>query len=458
MATVKTIKTENLVELLDSGSFKKLRRILNQMHPADLMDFLETLEVSQALLVFRMLSKDNALHTFAMLNSSMQQDIINSITDAEVQAIIDNLWVDDTVDMLEEMPANLVKKVLSNSAPETRALINQYLAYPENSVGSIMTAEFIEFRADQTVRQALEILRKTSSYVETIYTCFITDNTRVLEGYLELDTLLLADDDSILSELITGEIIKAHTTLDKEEAARLLMKYDLISLPVVDKENRLVGIVTIDDAIDVIIDEDTKDIEKMAAIIPSEIPYIETEPFRLALNRLPWLAVSLLTNVVVSKVFDLYTPVYAAFPILVSFIPMLMGTGGNAGSQTSTIIIRGLAIGELSFKDFWKIFFKELGVSVMIGGILGVFSFLRILLIGSNNMAVAFMVAVSIFASITIGKIVGAIFPLVAQKLRFDPALMAAPLVTTVVDVLIIILFFSIAQFFIAAQLLNGGL
>ena len=449
--------TKNLLEMIDKGNLKGLHKALYELHDIEVAEFLQILETKHILIVFRMLPKDNAVLTFSLLNPETQQKIIHSITDAEIQHIINDLWVDEAVDMLEEMPANLVKKVLRNSSPEIRKLINQYLAYPEDSVGSIMTAEFIEFTKYVTVGEALSSLRDTNQTVETIYTCFITDETRVLLGFVELKDLLLSDDDLLISELIPGNIIKATTTMDKEESADLMRKYDLISLPVVDKENRLVGIVTIDDAFDVIIEEDTEDIEKMAAMTPSEKPYIQTNSFRLAMNRLPWLIVSWLTNVVVTKVFDFYSPVYAAMPILVSYIPMLMGTGGNAGSQTSTIVIRGIALNELSFSDFWKIIIKECGVSALVGATLGIISFIRIYMSGADNFGLALIVAISIFCSIAVGKIVGAILPLVAKKLKFDPALMASPLVSTVVDILIIVLFFSIAQVFFAGQI-QGGL
>ena len=437
---------QQLRDLLDRNDLRALHNILRGAAAVDIADFLQELSKEQALLVFRMLNKEQALHVFSHLDDDVQQSIIISITDKEVAAIVNDLWVDDIVDMLEEMPATLVKKVLRNSTPEARGLINQYFHYPENSAGRIMTAEFVDLKKDMTVAQALARLKDVDHVTETIYTCFVTDETRILNGVLPLKNLLLARDDQLVGELISSAPMYTVTTTDQEEAAQLMVKYHLLSLPVVDAENRLVGIITVDDAMDVLIEEATEDFEKMAAIRPSDTPYAKTSSFALARNRFPWLVVSLLTNIIISFVVDVYSPVYVAMPILVSFMPMLMGTGGNAGSQTSTLIIRGMALGEITFSDFWKVIWKEIRVCLVLGLALGAINFVRIVIFEPGQTALAAVVSVSLVCGIFAGKTTGAALPLLAKAVRIDPALMASPLITTIVDVLAVAVFFSLSQ------------
>lgn len=436
----------NLLDILERNNLIALHKILKKANAVDIADFLQELSDEQALLVFRMLNKENALHVFSHLDDDMQHRIINAITDKEVAAIINDLWVDDAVDMLEEMPATLVRKVLQNSSPEARGLINQYLHYPENSAGRIMTAEYMDLKKSMTVAEALSHLKKVSHLTETIYTCFITDETRVLEGVLSLKDILLARDDQLVSELLLENPIYTTTTADQEEAAQLMLKYHLISMPVVDAEKRLVGIVTIDDAVDVLIEEDTEDFEKMAAMRPSDTPYVKTSVFSLAFNRFPWLLVSLATNIIISFVVDIYSPVYVAMPILVGFMPMLMGTGGNAGSQTSTLVIRGMAVGEIQYNDFFRVIWKELRVCLVLGLSLGVINFLRIAIFEPGQMMLALVVSLSLICGMFVGKLTGASLPMLAKALRFDPALMASPLITTIVDILAVSAFFTLAQ------------
>ena len=437
---------EQLEDMIDNKRLAALRNSLKEMNAVDIAEFMEELPIEQALLVFRMLNKDAALHAFSHFDDEMQQGIISAITDQEVAVLMKNLWMDDTVDMLEEMPAMLVKKVLRNSSREAREQINQYFNYPESSAGRTMTAEYVDLKKSMTVGDALLRVKQFGQTAETIYTCFVTDESRVLESSLPLKDLLFARDDQLVEELISAEPIYTSTTTDQEEAARLILKYNLISLPVVDGEKRLVGIITVDDAVDVMIEEATEDFERMAAVRPSETPYTKTTAFTLARNRLPWLVISLLTNIVISFVVDLYKPVYIAMPILVSFMPMLMGTGGNAGSQTSTLVIRGMAVGELVFDDFWRVIWKEMRVCLALGLVLGAVNFARIAFIGHGQYGLALVVSISLICGMLVGKTTGAALPMLAKRVGIDPALMSSPLITTIVDIMAVAVFFSLSK------------
>ena len=435
-----------LKEVIDSKRFPMLRGILKEMNAVDIAEFLEELPIEQALLVFRMLNKETALYAFSHFDDEMQHSIISAITDQEVAALMKNLWMDDTFEMLEEMPATLVKKVLRNSTPEARERINQYFHYPESSAGRVMTAEYVDLKKNMTVGDALLRVKQLGQTAETIYTCFVTDESRVLESSLPLKDLLFAHDDQLVGELISSEPIYTTTTTDQEDAARLMLKYNLISLPVVDGEKRLVGIITVDDAVDVLIEETTEDFERMAAIRHSETPYTKTSAFSLSRNRLLWLVISLATNIIISFVVDFYEPVYVAMPILVSFMPMLMGTGGNAGSQTSTLVIRGMAIGEIDFGDFWRVLWKEFRICLALGLVLGAINFARIAFLGEGQPALALVVSISLICGMLVGKITGAALPMLAKKIGIDPALMSSPIITTIVDILAVMVFFSLSR------------
>ena len=439
-------RTAALSQLLDSGRFAALRAALEEMHEVDIAAFIEDLPDKYALIVFRTLGKDTALHVFSQLDSDMQQHIVSSITDKELGVIIDDLWVDDTVDMLEEMPATLVKKVLRSSSPEMRDLINQFLKYGKNSAGSIMTAEFAELRAGMTVGDALRHLRSISHEVETIYTCFVTDNTRILLGVVPMKALLLAADSRTVGELMEQDVISVTTTTDREETVKLVAKYGFMSLPVVDAEHRLVGIVTVDDAADVLQEEDTEDFEKMAAISPSEKPYLKTGVFELAKNRFPWLLFLMVSNMLTGVILGVFESVYTIMPVFVVFMPMLTGTGGNAGSQSSTMVIRGMALGEIAPKDFFAVLWKETRVCLLVGAALAVINFARILITNPGEIGLAILVSLVLIGSIFIGKSIGGILPIIAEACRVDPALVAAPLITTIVDALVLVLYFGVAK------------
>ena len=442
----KKLNMEALRELLERRDYHALRAVLAQENEVDIAEFLETLSQEQTLLVFRMLPKELAAEVFSNLSPDTQQMIIQSATDQEVAAIIEELYVDDAVDMLEELPANVVKRVLKNARPDTRKLINQFLNYPENSVGSIMTAEFSDLKKDMTVSQAIAHIRRTGDSSESIYTCYVIDDQRRLEGVLTLRELLLARDDQLIGQLMEQDVITAETTEDQEAAVERMMRYDFISLPVVDREGRLVGIVTVDDVMDVMEEEATEDFEKMAAMAPSEKPYLKTGVFSLAKHRILWLLVLMISGMITGGILGQYEAAFSAMPLLVTFIPMLTDTGGNAGSQSSTLVIRGMAVGEIQPRDFLRVFWKELRVSILVGLVLSAVNYVRLILTYPGNNLVAFTVAAALFVTVLLAKTVGGVLPMAAKLCKADPAIMAAPLITTIVDAISLIVYFNIAS------------
>lgn len=358
---------EELMDLLFTRQFRKLKDILTEMNEVDIATFIEELDSEKTVVVFRMLPKELASDVFACLEVDKQEHIINSITDYELGTIVDDLFVDDAVDMLEELPANVVKRVLKNARPDTRKLINQFLNYPENSAGSIMTAEYVGLKQSMTVEQAFAYIRKNGVDKETIYTCYVMDAKRRLEGVVTVKDLLMNPYEEIIGNIMDTHVIKAFTTEDQEEVADSFQKYDLLSLPVVDHEERLVGIVTVDDVVDVMEQEATEDFEKMAAMLPSEKPYLKTGVFQLAKNRIAWLLILMISSMITGGILAKYEAAFAVIPLLVTFIPMLTDTGGNAGSQSSTMIIRGMAVGEIEPGDLFKVLWKELRVGIIVG-------------------------------------------------------------------------------------------
>ena len=369
---------------------------------------------------------------------------MESATDSELSQIIEELYVDDAVDMLEELPANVVKRVLKNATSETRTLINQYLQYPENSAGSIMTAEFIDLRASMKVKDAIEHIRHTGEDSEAIYTCYVIDARRVLEGVVTVKELLLAKDDTLVSDLMERDVISVGTLEDQEEVTRVMSKYDLLSLPVVDNEKRLVGIVTVDDAMDVMEQEATEDFEAMSGIHPSEKTYLKTSVFEMSKNRILWLLVLMVSGMITGGILSNFEAAISALPLLVTFIPMLTDTGGNAGSQSSTMIIRGLATGDLTIRDLPRVLWKEMRVALMVGSVLSVVNFLRIG-IQYGDWMIALVVSLTMMCTVIMAKVIGGILPLLANALHIDPAIMAAPLITTIVDACSLMIFFGIS-------------
>ena len=431
--------------LAGQKNYRALRDALSEMNEVDVAQFIENLPAEQAVITFRTLRKEQAMDVFAELDTDVQQLIIGGISDREISDLLEELAVDDAVDMLEEMPATLVKRVLKNTAPDTRKLINQFLRYPEYSAGSIMTAEFTDLKQTMTVEDAIKRIRRIGENKETIYICYVTDNTRHLEGIISVKDLLLAPDGTLVGELMQREVISVTTGTDQEDAADLMAKYDFISLPVVDTEGRLVGIVTVDDAVDVIQEEATEDFEKMAAMAPSERPYLKTGILALAKNRFTWLLVLMVSGMITGGILGNFEAAFSAIPLLVTFIPMLTDTGGNAGSQSSTLVIRGMALAEISPADAGRVVWKELRVSLMVALPLALVNYLRILVFYPGAAAVGLVVSLSMICTVLLANSIGGLLPLVAKLVKIDPAIMAAPLISTIVDALSLIIYFAIA-------------
>ncbi len=431
--------------LVGQKNYRVLRALFSEMNDVDVATFIEDLPEEQQLLVFRTLEKDQAMDVFAELDSDTQLHIIERITDRELGELLEELAVDDTVDMLEEMPAKLVKRVLQNATRETRALINQFLRYPENSAGSIMTAEFTDLHKGMSIEDAIKRLRRIGEDRETIYTCYVMDEQRHLEGVVSVKDLLLAHDTQHVEEVMEAGTISVSTTDDQEEAVMLMTKYDLISLPVVDNERRLVGIVTVDDAVAVIREEATEDFEKMAAIVPVGRPYLKTGVLTLARNRVLWLLILMLGSMITGAILGRFEAVFAMIPLLVTFIPMLTGTGGNAGSQASTTVIRGMALGEIETRDLPVVLWKELCVSLLVGLPLALVNFLRILWFYNDSALEGLVVSLAMICTVWMANSLGAMLPMLAKCLKLDPALMAAPLISTLVDACSLLIYFGIA-------------
>ena len=436
---------EELMDLLFTRQFRKLKDILTEMNEVDIATFIEELDSEKTVVVFRMLPKELASDVFACLEVDKQEHIINSITDYELGTIVDDLFVDDAVDMLEELPASVVKRVLKNARPDTRKLINQFLNYPDNSAGSIMTAEYVGLKQSMTVEQAFAYIRKNGVDKETIYTCYVMDEKRRLEGVVTVKDLLMNPYEEVIGNIMDTHVIKAFTTEDQEEVADSFQKYDLLSLPVVDHEERLVGIVTVDDVVDVMEQEATEDFEKMAAMLPSEKPYLKTGVFQLAKNRIAWLLILMVSSMITGGILAKYEAAFAVIPLLVTFIPMLTDTGGNAGSQSSTMIIRGMAVGEIEPGDLFKVLWKELRVGIIVGAILGFVNYVRLVILYPGKEMLCLTVVLSLMVTVVIAKTIGCVLPIAAKVFHMDPAIMAAPLITTIVDAVSLIIYFQLA-------------
>ena len=434
-----------MMGLADAKDFRRLKEALGQMQEADIAAFMEELDGEHIIVVFRMLPKETATEVFAFLPVETQQHIIGSITDAELERVIEDLFVDDAVDMLEELPANVVKRVLENAHSDTRKLINQFLQYPDNSAGSIMTAEYVGLRKSMTVEEAFAYIRTYGVDKETIYTCYVMDHKRTLEGVVTVKDLLMNPYGARVEEIMDPHVIKAVTTEDQETVAETFHRYGLLSLPVVDQEERLVGIVTVDDIVDVMEQEATEDFEKMAAMTPSEKPYLKTSVFSLARNRILWLMILMVSSMITGGILGKYENAFAMIPLLVTFIPMLTDTGGNAGSQSSTLVIRGMAVGEIQPGDIFRVFWKELRVGMLVGVILGAVNYVQLMIRFPGNETVCLTVVVSLVLTVILAKTVGSILPMAARFLKIDPAIMAAPLITTIVDGFSLVIYFQIA-------------
>ncbi len=437
---------KDILKLLETKQFHLLKQELTQLNVVDIADFFESLDKENIVLLFRMLPKETAAEAFVYMSPEMQKHIIEAITDAEVAGIISELFVDDTVDLLEEMPATVVKKILNNTDPNTRSIINQILQYPQDSAGSLMTTEFIDLKKEMTVSQAFDRIRKTGVDKETIYDCYVTDPNRVFLGYVTVATLLTSDPSAVIGDIMNTNAKFAYTTDDKEDVANVCRKYDLSSIPVVDHEKRLVGIITIDDVVHVLEEENTEDMEIMGALAPSEQPYLKTSVWSHFRHRIIWLLLLMVSATLTGFIITGFEDALAVLPALTAAIPMLMDTGGNAGSQSSTLVIRGIALGEIRGRDVFKVLWIEIRVAILVGACLAAVNVARLLITNHGDWGFALTVSLSLYATVIMAKCIGCLLPIAAKKLKLDPAIMAAPLITTLVDACSLVVYFLIAK------------
>ncbi len=438
-----------LDQLLSESRHGQLRGALMMLNPVDIAEYMKKLDREKLLLLFRILPKDVSADVFSYMDADQRQALVESIADAEITALIDEMFVDDAVDFLEELPANAVKRVLQNTDPQTRAIINQFLKYPENSAGSLMTIEYCEVTPDMNVRDALRSIRDTGVDKETVYTLYMLDPQRRLTGTVPLHKVLVAAEDTPLMKLMDPGIISVSTLDDQEIVADTVRKYHLLSIPVVDGEGRMVGIITNDDVMDVIEEENTEDFEKMSGLAPAEEPYFKTGLLTLAANRLPWLMILMFTSIISGAIIARFESVLAVNILLSASIPMLMDTGGNSGQQASTLMVRGIALGEVQFKDILKVLWTEFRVGIIIGLALSLVTFVRLLLLNQAGLVLAAVISVSLLATVIIAKSLGCVLPLLSKRIGLDPALAASPLITTVVDATSLFIFFTISSRFI---------
>lgn len=442
---------EEISELLEAHKWSKLRTVITEMNEVDIAELIDEVTPEQEVVIFRLLPKQLAAEAFAYMDSDTRERLVGVLTDRELRLVMQELFVDDVADMLEEMPASVVKKMLKATSPEDRRDINRILQYPDDSAGSVLTTECVRLRATMTVSEAFEYIRAYGPDKETIYTCYVTDDDRHLQGVLTVKDLLLAKYDDVVGDLMETNVISAITTDDQEEVAKTFTKYDLTALPVVDRENRLVGIITVDDVVDIIEQEATEDIEKMAAIMPGDKPYLKTGVFETVKNRIPWLVLLMFLATFTGMIITSFENALAGSIALTAFIPMIMNTGGNSGSQSSVAVIRSLALGDVEFKDIGRIIFKETRVSVVCGLILAIANFGKIMLVDNlllgNNISVwiAFVVCLTLLITVVAAKIIGSALPLLAKAIRLDPAVMASPFITTIVDAISLFVYFEIA-------------
>jgi magnesium transporter len=436
---------EEIKELLETKQYTRLRQKLIELYDADIAQVLEEIPEEDMIKVFRILPKDKAADVFAYLEVEHQQMIITSLSERDAANIVNNMMADDAADLFEEMPANVVRRILASASADTRRDINHLLRYPDSSAGSIMTVEFVDLKENLTVAQALERVRKVGRDSETINNLYVLDKSRTLLGILTLRGLLLADPDKTVGEIMETNVVSVNTLMDQEDVAKQFKKYDFTAMPVVDNENRLVGIITVDDIVDIMEEETTEDIEKMAAIVPSDKPYMKTSVFETWKKRIPWLLLLMVSATFTGSIMKNFEEALGAIPALSFFIPMLMDTGGNAGGQASVTVIRGLSLEEIAFKDFFKVCWKEIRVAFLCGVTLAACNFLKLLFFDKVGVTIAFVVCITLIVAIFVAKLVGCSLPMVAKRLGFDPAVMASPFITTIVDALSLIVYFAVA-------------
>jgi len=454
---------DSLLELLDERKYTAFMHEIDEINPIDAAEFFEFLPKERIPIVFRLLKKDTASEIFAELDSDLQEQIIKAMSDREVSSMLEELYTDDVIDMLEEMPAGVVKRIMKAATPEIREEINRFLAYPEKSAGSVMTSEFIDLHKNMTCDEAVKRIRKIGLDKETVYVAYVTDQARVLEGVVQLKQLLFAEPEYIIGDIMETNLPFAYTHDDRESVANMISHYDIIALPIVDKEKRLVGIVTVDDALDVLETEATEDIEKMAAILPTDKPYLKTGIFETWKKRIPWLLLLMISATFTSAIIQGYEAAIGTYAILTAFFPMLMDTGGNAGGQTSVTIIRGLSLGEIEPRDVLRVLGKEICVGAFCGITLAAATFLKVMALDfrfqqytiqdnglvQDNLLIAAIISITVFFAIMIAKTVGTLLPLGAKKIGLDPAVMASPFITTIVDTITLMIYFTIASSFL---------
>lgn len=434
-----------IFELLEQKQYRQLREMLEEINPADIALLLEELDENSRAIVFRLLSKTSAAESFVELEASTQSALIHVFSDRELKEIVSELYVDDFVDIIEEMPANVVRRVLNQTDAQTRRVINEILKYPDDSAGSVMTVEYVALKSGLRVADAITNIRRTGINKETIYTCYVVDSNRHLLGVVTAKSLLLADEDEIIDNLTERDILSVTTLEDREDVAKKLAKYDLLAIPVVDSENRLVGIVTVDDAIDVLEEETTEDMEKMAAITPTDKPYFHTSVIETWLKRIPWLLLMMVTATFTGLVIQSYETALAAQVTLTAFIPMLMGTAGNSGSQASVSVIRALSLGDVALRDVFRVISKEIRVAVLCGVTLAAANFVKMLIFDNVGVMISAVVCITLAVTVILAKLIGCVLPILAKRIGFDPAVMAAPFITTVVDTLSLLVYFNVA-------------
>ena len=435
---------EKVFELLSEGNFKELKKLLNESNESDVAECLDELSKEDLAVVFRLLKKDEAVDIFSYMNSDTQEKLVETLSDQEVAAIVSKLYIDDAADLIDELPANLVSKVLQNASPTKRKAINEILKYPEDSAGSIMTVEYVDIKSGLTVKECFDRIRRIGLNKETVYTLYVVDADRRLIGVTTVKELLMRDYDTCINDFMEDNVITVTTNEDKEEVAKMFDKYDFLALPVVDNENRLVGIVTVDDAMDVMSEENEEDFEIMAAMTPSEDDYLKESVITQYKNRIVWLLVLMLSSIITGKIITNYEVTFSAIPLLVSFIPMLMDTGGNCGSQASTMVIRALATDEIEPKDVFKVWWKEARIGVMCGVTLGLVNGIRIF-IQYHDLGIAIVIACTLCLTAVLAKSLGCFLPLLAKAIHLDPAYMASPLITTITDACSLAIYFNIA-------------
>lgn len=444
---------EQALDYIENRQYTLLKNYLSGLNPADVAAVMEEVDDRDIPLIFRILPKDEAAETFSYMESDTQRKLIESFSDKELREVLDDLYLDDTVDLIEEMPANVVSRILKNTDPQTRKNINEILKYPDDSAGSLMTIEYVYFKPDMTTSEAIDKIRSVGFVKETIYTCYVTQDRKLI-GVVSVLSLLTADPDTLIGDIMDSNVIWVHTNDDQEYVAKQIEKYDFLALPVVDNEERLVGIITVDDVIDVIHEEATEDIAKMAGIQPNEDSYFETSVFKHAKNRIGWLLFLMLSSTLTGMVINHYEHLMVTVPLLYSFVPMLTGTGGNSGSQAATLIIRGISMDEIKFKDIFRVMFKEFRIALLVSSVLAVVNGVRIAITywnndaGVNSVLLGLAVAISIVFVIILAKTVGCVLPLVAKKIHLDPAIMAAPLISTIVDACAVLIYCNVCVVF----------